>query len=192
MHGSRWGWRRLQREERRHGGGERFALLLDARTGLPDPWATRYCALLVRSKGGSVNSMAKALRSIALSVEWAAARGIDLTQRIDSGDLLSQEESVDLVNWLRVNRSVAARKVKASVRPPVAADTHYTRVVDLRAYLSWRAEVSIHRIPIASGRYREAAQKLADWRRMIGGSYVAGLPARDMACLRNCVVASST
>jgi len=42
-------------------------------------------------------------------------------------------------------------------------------VLDARAYLGWRAEIAIHRISIASGRYGDAAQKLADWKRMIGG-----------------------
>ena len=55
-------------------------------------------------------------------------------------------------------------------QPPavVAPVTHYTRVLDARAYLGWRAEIAIHRISIASGRYGDAAQKLADWKRMIG------------------------
>jgi hypothetical protein len=35
--------------------------------------------------------------------------------------------------------------------------------------LAGRAEIAIHRISIASGRYDDAAQKLADWKRMIGG-----------------------
>src|SRR4051794_1269495 len=85
-------------------GGERFALLIDKVTGLPDPYTTRYSAVFLRSKGGSVNSMAQAMRAIALALEWAKARGIDLTQRIDSGDLLTQEETTDLVNWLRLSR----------------------------------------------------------------------------------------
>src|SRR3954471_8832007 len=81
-------------------GGERFALLIDKATGLPDPHTTRYSAVLLRSKGSSVNSMAKAMRAVAL--EWAGTRRVDLTQRIDSGDLLTHEETTDLVNWLRL------------------------------------------------------------------------------------------
>ena len=125
---------------------------------------------LLRSKAGSVNTMTKALCSIALSKEWAELRSIDLTQRLESGDLLTQEETVDFVNWLRLARTTSVSQSEESQPPAVVApDTHYTRVLDARAYLGWRAEIAIHRISIASGRYGDAAQKLADWKRMIGG-----------------------
>jgi hypothetical protein len=166
-------------------GGERFALLIDNATGLPDPYTTRYSAVLIRSKGGSVNSMAKAMRAVALALEWVETRGIDLTQRIDSGDLLTHEETTDLVNWLRLSRrthakteGLAVRRAKPKQRVTKARDgitnivdteTHYARVLDVRAYIAWRVELAIHRIPIASGRYRDAAQKLIDWKTMIGG-----------------------
>lgn len=160
------------------GDGERFALLIDSKTGLPEPWATRYSAVFLRSKAGSVNTMSKALRSIALSEEWAELRGIDLTQRLESGDLLTQEETVDFVNWLRLARASSVGQSEASQPPAVVApDTHYTRVLDARAYFSWRAEIAIHRISIASGRYGDAAQKLENWSRMIGG-LVRGAPSR--------------
>jgi hypothetical protein len=159
-------------------GGERFALLIDSKSGLPDPWATRYSAVFLRSKAGSINTMRKTFRSIALSEEWAELRGIDLTQRLESGDLLTQEETVDLVNWLRLAR-VPSLSQSEEPQPPavVAADTHYTRVLDARAYFSWRSEIAIHRIPIASGQYGAAAQKLANWGRTIG-DLVRGAPSR--------------
>jgi integrase len=150
--------------------GERFALLIDSETGLPDPWATRYSAVFLRSKAGSINTMTKVLRSIASSEEWAALRGIDLTRRLETGDLLTQEETVDFVNWLRIARTPLVGESGASqARAVVAPNTHYTRVMDARAYFSWRAEIAIHRIPVASGRYGDAALKLANWSRMIGG-----------------------
>ncbi|MBY3755530.1 tyrosine-type recombinase/integrase [Azospirillum formosense] len=175
-------------------GGERFALLIDKATGLPDPFTTRYSAVFLRSKGGSVNSMAKAMRAVALALEWAGTRGIDLTQRIDSGDLLTQEETTDLVNWLRLSRrkptkaeKLTAQGVKPkrravdtrnSVPDIVDAETHYARVLDVRAYIAWRVELALHRIPIASGRYRDAAQKLADWKTMIAGQVRSGKLAK--------------
>ena len=97
-------------------GGERFALLIDKATGLPDTYTTRYSAVFLRSKGGSVNSMAKAMRAVALALEWAETRGIDLTQRIDSGDLLTQEETTDLVNWLRLSRRKPTNSEEVAVR----------------------------------------------------------------------------
>jgi len=143
--------------------------------------------------------MAKAMRAVALTLEWAETRGIDLTQRIDSGDLLTQEETTDLVNWLRLSRQkptnseeVAVRGAKPKQRAANARDgipnivdagTHYARVLDVRAYIAWRVELAIHRIPIASGRYRDAAQKLADWKTMIGGQVRGGKPAKKYGLL---------
>lgn len=123
--------------------------------------------------------MTKALRSIALSKEWAELRSIDLTQRLESGDLLTQEETVDFVNFARTT-SVSQSEES---QPPavVAPDTHYTRVLDARAYLGWRAEIAIHRISIASGGYGDAAQKLADWKRMIGGLVRGGFSEKKYA-----------
>src|SRR3954471_8019188 len=176
-------------------GGERLALLIDKATGLPDPHTTWYSSVLLRSKGCSVNSMATAMRAVALALEWAGTRRIDLTQRIDSGDLLTHEETTDLVNWLRLSRrepakaeGVAAQRAKPTkqglvntrhgVVNIVDAETHYARVLDVRAYFAWRVELALHRIPVASGRYGDAAQKLGDWKAMIGAQVRGGKPGR--------------
>jgi len=158
-------------------GGERFALLIDKVTGLPDPFTTRYSVVLLRSKGSSVNSIAKAMRAVGFALEWAGTRGIDLTERIDSGDLLTHEETTDLINWLRLNRSKPANTHGAGSHI-LDAQSHYARVLDVRAYVSWRAELALYRISIASGRYRDAAQKLADWKTMIGGLVRGGKSAK--------------
>jgi hypothetical protein len=102
-------------------GGERFGLLLDRESGLPDPWATRYSAVFLRSKAGSINTMLNVLRSIAATEEWAALRGVSLIERLETGDLLTQEETVDLVNSLRLARSPAVGGHEASVTREVVA-----------------------------------------------------------------------
>ena len=99
--------------------------------------------------------MTKALRSIALSKEWAELRSLDLTQRLESGDLLTQEETVDFVNWLRLARTTSVSQSEESQPPAVVApDTHYTRVLDARAYLGWRAG---QRLPFTGSRSRRVA-----------------------------------
>src|SRR3954447_986670 len=60
----------------------------------------------------------------------------------------------------------------------VDAETHYARVLDVRAYFAWRVELALHRIPVASGRYGDAAQKLGDWKAMIGAQVRGGKPGR--------------
>src|SRR3954451_20057705 len=60
----------------------------------------------------------------------------------------------------------------------VDAETHYARVLDVRAYFAWRVELALHRIPVASGRYGDAAQKLGDWKAMIGAQVRGGKRGR--------------
>ncbi|WAJ31012.1 hypothetical protein [Antarcticirhabdus aurantiaca] len=81
--------------------GERFAILTPASRHIPDPWVTRYCATFMRNKSGSVNTASKAVYAIGLLNEWADLMDINLTARIETGDLLSMEESQDLVEHLR-------------------------------------------------------------------------------------------
>lgn len=147
-------------------GGERFPLYHRS-DGVPDPWITRYCAVELRTAGLSVNTLARAARSVALLLDWAAARSIDITARVESGDLFTHEESLDLSNWLR--RSRARARADGTVKAVVDANTHETRVTNVRSYIRWRGEIAVHRIPVASGRYGDAAKKLADWDRMMSG-----------------------
>jgi hypothetical protein len=82
---------------------------------------TRYSAVFLRSKAGSINTMLKVLRSIAATEEWAALRGVSLIERLETGDLLTQEETIDLVNSLRLARSPAVGGHEASVTREVVA-----------------------------------------------------------------------
>src|SRR3546814_10360618 len=82
--------------------GERFALLIDRGSALPDPYITRYAAIYLRSKGGSINTMLKALGAIALLLDWVRARHIDLERRIETIDLFSQEETTDQIGRANV------------------------------------------------------------------------------------------
>jgi hypothetical protein len=63
--------------------GERFALLVDGRTGLPVPETTRYSAVFRRSREGSVSTMVNELRAIAIAMNWVQHHGINLDQRVE-------------------------------------------------------------------------------------------------------------
>ncbi|WP_245414893.1 tyrosine-type recombinase/integrase [Aureimonas flava] len=147
-------------------GGERFPLY-HGRNGVPDPWITRYCAVELRTAGLSVNTIARAAKAVALLLDWAAARSVDITARIESGDFFTHEESLDLSNWLR--RSRARAKADGTVKAVVDANTHENRVSCVRSYIRWRGEIAVHRIPVASGRYGDGSKKLAAWDRMMSG-----------------------
>ncbi|MFD2262594.1 tyrosine-type recombinase/integrase [Lacibacterium aquatile] len=147
-----------------------MALLIDSKTGLPDPFTTRYSTSQIRVAGRSVNTIGKALDSIALSLEWAEDRRIDIDQRIDSCDLFTQEETTDLVNWLRQRRKKSIGKAWESPKAAVVhPSTHYDRVHAFKAYVSWRTKCVIHRISLRSGLFEQANAKLASWEEMISG-----------------------
>ncbi len=143
--------------------GERFPLLKNLRTGLPDPWVTRYSAVDRRAKRNAANTIKKVSHDVGLALEWAEAREIGLDARLESVELFTHEEMVDLVKWLRIGR--ATDKVRCD-REVVSPGTHYERVRHVCGYFGWRAEIAILRISIASGQYQVASKKLEDWRRM--------------------------
>lgn len=166
--------------------GERFALLIDRDSALPDPYITRYAAIYLRSKGGSINTMLKALGAIALLLDWVRARHIDLERRIETIDLFSQEETTDLTNWLRLRQERSRylgvkptyqpqdRPAQRGTKPIVTAGTHYARVIDVRNYLAWRCEAVLHQISVGHGGYKDASQKLADWVEMLARNVRSG------------------
>lgn len=151
--------------------GERFVLLKDRRTGLPDPWTTRYSVGPQRTKERAIKTIERALSSIGLSLQWGISRGIDLDARLDSLQLFTSEEMDDLVHWLRAGRATDKRRRH---RATVLADTVYTRVMDVRRYFSWRAELALHRINVSSGRYGDASRKLQDWQVLLGNKVRSG------------------
>lgn len=151
--------------------GERFVLLKDRQSGIPDPWTTRYVVGPRRTKERAIKTIERSLYSISLGLQWAHVRGIDLDARLDSLELFSSEEMDDLVHWLRLGRATDRRRRKRKV---VLADTAYTRVMDVRSYFSWRAELALHRIKVSDGRYGDASRKLEDWKVLLGNKIRGG------------------
>lgn len=151
--------------------GERFVLLKDRQTGMPDPWTTRYSLGPRRTSARSIKTTERSLSSISLGLEWGRVRGIDLDARLDSLELFTSEEMDDLVHWLRMARATDKRRAGRDV---VLPDTAYTRVVDVRLYFSWRAELALHRVTVASARYGDASRKLQDWKVLLGNKIRGG------------------
>jgi integrase len=151
--------------------GERFVLLKDRRTELPDPWTTRYSVGPQRMKEKAAKTIERSLSSIGLALQWAIARGIDLDARLDSLELFTSAETDDLIHWLRIGRATDKRRRH---RLTVLPDTAYTRAMEVRHYFSWRAELALHRISVSSGRYNDASRKLEDWKVLLGGKVRAG------------------
>ena len=131
--------------------GERFALLYNPSTYLPDPETTRHSVVYRRIRHGSVSTMEHELRAIGLSLDWAKQRGVDIEQRIGSVELFSAGEILDLHDCLRLN----TQPRRASDRF-VAPVSHYNRCVYFRNYLVKRAQVVIAR----AGNDRQVAVNL--------------------------------
>lgn len=132
-------------------GTERFPLLIDRRSQLPDSWAARYAVTDLRPKRLSVNTIRRSMAGIGLAYDWLYTRAnpIDLNARIDSVALLSQLECFSLVAWLRRNwKPSKAQKLKKGITTQSYVDpnTHYERVVSVIAYVRWRAEGVISRM----------------------------------------------
>jgi len=142
--------------------GERFALLLDARDGMPLPWPTRYSAVFRRTHQGSVSTMEQELRALALAFSWADERRIDLDERIGSASFLSPEEVLGLRDALRTN--LKSTSSSAAVDPT----THYNRCIYVRDYIVWRGQHVVQRIPNVDARFLPARIRLQEFQRSMG------------------------
>ena len=141
--------------------GERFALLVDGRTGLPVPETTRYSAVFRRSREGSVSTMVNELRAIAIAMNWVQHHGINLDQRVEGVHLFTQEELLSLRDALRAHQHAWE---SARCQLVVSSATHYQRCLYVRDFIAWRTERAIHRIhePV---QYRAANDRLAQFKR---------------------------
>jgi hypothetical protein len=120
---------------------------------LPLPSTTRYSAIYRRSLNGSISTMEKELRAIALGLEWPERNGIDLDERIGSMTLFESGELLSLRHFMRVNQRGGK---------PVHPLVRYSRCQYFRDYVTWLAQDVIGRIP-PGARYLGAKEKLADF-----------------------------
>lgn len=144
--------------------GERFALLYDARDGLPLPWTTRYSAIFRRTRQGSVSTMEQELRAIAVALNWAEDRAIDMEERIDGCTFLTPEEILSLRDALRLKLKAATDK-----QPVVNPTTHYNRCLYVRDYIVWRGQRVVQRIPNDDARFLPARTRLEEFQRSMNG-----------------------
>jgi hypothetical protein len=133
--------------------------------------------------------MGAELRAIALALEWANGRGIDLDARIESTRLLTHGEVTSLSDALRVNHR--PRDPQNLVVEPLV---HHSRCLYVRDYLKWRSSSVIARIDREGG-YIEAVHRLDVFLKQFTGSLSKptgagreGLPPDVEARLREVIV----
>ncbi|MHB8148519.1 MAG: hypothetical protein ACYDGM_14820, partial [Vulcanimicrobiaceae bacterium] len=119
-------------------GGERLPIVVDRR-GLPVP-APNQWSLLIRRPQVQQNTLIEELRTVAHIYDWATRRGIDLNERLASGNGLTPAELTALYQNLRYvrpfGRKAAARRLTDAVDVQmVNGKTHAVRVGYAREYL---------------------------------------------------------
>lgn len=131
--------------------GERLPLVVDHR-GLPLPLANQW-ALFIRRPQVQANTLIEELRTIAHVYDWAMRRGIDLDERLNSGNGLQPTELATLYQNLRYvrafGRAAAARRLTDVHGVQVVnSKVHATRVGIARDYLMWGLERTLYRLDI--------------------------------------------
>ncbi|MDK2767838.1 MAG: site-specific integrase [Sphingomonas sp.] len=124
------------RKNVRFDGGERFAFMCARSTDLPDAWALRYALAKLRQK--SINLANRVVDSLCLFYEWAENEGIDVTQRLESGDLFSPMEIENLSEFMRTSKKAPLEIGAMKVKRVVVGNTHKDRMKRVLAYVDWR------------------------------------------------------
>ena len=144
--------------------GERFPLLINEATGVPDSFATWYT--LSNGRTRSYNTSRHWLDSIGILYDWAEHQGIDLEQRFGSGSLFNVDEVDALADRLRRDRRDLSKVV--------IADTHGNRVNAVKKYIKWRADRTITRMRIDDDRIDRATARCATVMELLSGHAVSG------------------
>lgn len=135
--------------------GDRFVLTVNAE-GYPVDWPNLYCSIELRSSGVALSTMQTHMTAVSLLHNWAAGRGIDIRQRIESLDLLATDEIDSLRFDMKLSRT-RSKKVSKVVKNP-----HWgMRLKAVAAYLHWHADIVISRMSARDERWPSARKRLA-------------------------------
>lgn len=143
-------------------GGERFTLVVNRQTGIPDAWICRYLAIAVRTKGGSTNSMKRSAAALAKLRDWEAARDIDMNARVLSGYYLSQDETASLSEFMRSRTKIRKKHKDKRI---VAANTHHSRLRHIDHFIGWMADYALRRINVSPEDHKHASERYDRWTR---------------------------
>lgn len=135
--------------------GERLPLVVGP-NGLPVTTPNQWM-LFLRRPQVQAGTLTEELRTVAHVYDWATRRGIDLDERLVSGNGLQPAEITALYQNLRyaspIGRAVAADRVTdASILRVVSTKVHGMRVAVARDYLIWGLERTLYRLDVADPR----------------------------------------
>ena len=134
--------------------GERVPLVVDQR-GLPVAMPNRWG--LMRRPQVQSGTLIDEMRTVAHVHEWAYRYGIDLEDRLASGNGLRPAEINTLYQNLRyirpLGRTLASRGLAhADKLEVIHGKTHANRVAVARAYLTWGMERTLYRLDVSDPR----------------------------------------
>jgi integrase len=135
--------------------GDRFVLTVNAE-GFPVDWPNLYCSIELRSSGIALNTMQTHMTAVSLLHNWAAERGVDLRQRIETLDLLATDE----IDSLRLDMRLHLTPSKTGSK--VVKNPHWgMRLRAIAAYVHWHADIVISRMSARDERWAPARKRLA-------------------------------
>lgn len=150
----------------RFGSGERFPRVVDG-AGIVAFHPTIYAVHVLRAREGSAGTMEAHLRAIALLMNWAVARGIDLRTRFETLELISPSEIIDLrdILRLRVNRE---RSDETRARPAaISAGSFYNRCRLTAEFILWHARNVLMRMRLGDSRLPEGRRRIEQFERLM-------------------------
>lgn len=129
--------------------GERFCLVINRSTGLPEYYPNLYLTTQLRNKSDSYSTIESAAGNIALFLRYIDLRDIDLVNRIATKQFFNDYELDDLRDFTQYKfRNIANVALKNSnfslVGPEdtagvVSNGTQYSRLTTIANYLRWLA-----------------------------------------------------
>lgn len=128
--------------------GERLPVLVRP-DGLLDEYATAYTTVVLRARSGSYHTLAQALYGVLALRRFSASQRIDLEERILTSEFLRLHEWTDFT-----------QEAGAGVAPATLA----TRMAAALAFITWRIEDRLRRIPdpVLRAHFRKDAEFFLD------------------------------
>ncbi len=150
--------------------GERWALV-EGPDGVAHYGTTLYGVACLRERGLTYNTQMNALGAVAIALNWAERRRVDLDARVGRCEFLDRGEAVDLRQALRRNGNLdkaVSDKARRAAKAVVSGATWATRIRDVHAYLAWHAQDVVRRIPNRdTARALDARARLEDFGRLM-------------------------
>jgi integrase len=162
--------------------GERFPMLLDSSTGIPEFEPTLFSLEILRARNSASKTIEAVLRAIVLLYVWAKTAEIDLNSRFKSGDFLSQQEIESLVRAskqfivdiapLEITAESSPKiiqllhrnkKLKKSSEKNVAGQTSMNRMLYIRKYFEWHGIELLSKVSVNDPKYPLLKSKRDDF-----------------------------